>query len=241
MRLPNNFHRLIAPGLPSWPKLYVDRQSRRAFVFAKHPTWRSYRYASRFAKLLAFLVWLLATYCMWVFLHEFETESRLLISIFSSVLLFPIAQFLVIHGTVGFMARQIFATRTRVWITPNSFAYRSRMVRKPIVIWRQWKGQDVRLSFILNRDDGAAFAAAESKPGNQSPHVQQAMILEIVISSTNRQDRMASSEHLLRRTIPLTEVSSRNARKLSTVFAAAVAVTAKKANSGSQRGVDIDG
>ena len=195
------------------------------------------------AALLSLVGFAIAVYCIWILLAGVDQPSRIFFTVISCLIIFPIVQFLVAYGCVGFVARQLFPTRTVVWVSANAFAFQSRLLLKPVAIWRQWKGQTVRLSFILNRDNDAAIAAANLKPNQRSmqPHFNEAMILEIVVSASNVSRPVASSEQLMRRTIPMTEVSTQNARKFTTVLAAAVAVTSKPTESTRETGVDVDG
>ena len=242
--LNRNFKLLTAPGLPSWPKLYVDYEARRACVVARHPTWRSYQCAMRLAAMLSLIGFFITAYWVWCFFGETDMVSRVVFTLLVCLILFPIVKFVTVNGSVGFLARQAFATKTVVWVSAHAFAFQSRMFIKPVVVWRSWKGQTVRLSFILNRDNDAANVAFNLKPNQRGlqPKLNEAMILEIVVSASNTENRTASSEQLLRRTIPVTEVNSRNARMFTTVFAAAVAVTSKRAEDANKRGgVDVDG
>ena len=240
----NRFQLLTAPGLPSWPKLYVNLETRRACVVARHPTWRSYQYAWHVALLLSWLGYVIAAVSAWHYWESDDLIVRISFTLISCLLLFPIIKFATIHGAVGFLARQVFPTRTTVWVSASGLAFRSRLYGRPIVIWRHWKGQAVRLSFILNRDDDATCTGLNLKPAQRmlQIHLNEAMILEIVVSSATENGQLTSNEQFLRRSIPMTEVSSRNARKFTTVFAAAFAITSKVIEAPKNRGgIDVDG
>lgn len=240
-----NFQLLTAPGLPSWPKLYVDFKLKRACVVAKHPTWRSYQCAMRLTAIFTFVGCAVVVYCSWHFWSGAENVFRVFLTLTSCLLLFPIVKFLSVHEGTGFLARQVFPTNTTVWVSSTAFAFRSRLLLRPVSVWRRWKGQTVRLSFILNRDNDAAQAAYSLKPHQKAllqAQLNEAMVLVLVISASNSQNRVTSNEQLLRRTIPLTEVSGRNARKFTTVLAAAVAITSTVSESKASRGgIDVDG
>ena len=240
----NQFQRVTAPGLPSWPRLYVDLKSRHAYIVVRHPTWRSYQCAWRIATVMSWLGCMVAAVFVWNALAGFDNVFRILLTLVSCAVLFPVVKFVMVHGSVGFLARQFFPTRTKLWVSAKGFAFRSRLYARPIVVWRHWKGQSVRLSFILSRDDDAASAAINLKPTQKrlQATLNEALMLEVVISAATPRDKMISNEQLLRRTIPLTEVSSRYARKFTTVFSAAVAVTSEVTQASQQtEGIDIDG
>ncbi len=242
----SRFQRVTAPGLPGWPKLYVDRKSRRAIVMARHATWRSYFCAARAAVFLTWCSYLVIVAVIWNLTQDFESAYRVVLTLVPCAILFPVAKFVLTESSVGFLARQIFPTRTRVWVSSKAFAFRCRMYARPVVIWRQWKGQNVQISFIMNRDDEAAREQANAKPNQRSLQVylNEAMMLEAVVSSSNAASPMARGNQLLRRSIPVTEISSRMARKFSTVLNAAVAATSEVTEQHSQHehgGQDIDG
>lgn len=240
----SHFRRVTAPGLPNWPKLYVDQRTRRAFVVARHATWRSYFCASRCAMLLTWISYLVIVGMIWQLTEGLENAYRVVPTLVPCVILFPLAKFAVTQGSIGFLARQVFPTRTRVWVSPRAFAFRCRLYTRPVVIWRHWKGQNVQISFIMNRDDDAAREQVNANPNQRSlqTYLNEAMILEAVVASTSEDNPTAKSNQLLRRSIPVTEVSSRVARKFSTVLNAAVAATAHVSVQQPQHGgKDIDG
>jgi len=198
-------------------------------------------------RLAAFLVsfgYVVFAVFAWRFLDPMQPAYRVGVLLFGCAFAFPMIKFVTVHGFVGFLARQVFATRTSVWVSPRVFAFRSRIFVNPVAIWRLWKGQLVRLSFILNQDDDAALVASELRQNQQAlqSHLKEAMVLEVVVSARNTADPLTSSEQLLRRTVPVTEISVRNARRFSTVLAAAVAITAKlDLDPKPVGGTDIDG
>ncbi len=235
---------ITAPGLPPWPKLYLDRRRRIAHVVAKHPTWRSYEWALRATALLKWIVFAPTGYCLWLQLVRFDPTLRFVALFLGCCFLFPIINLTVRYSTHGFFARQIFAARTEFWASSQAIAFRSRFYRKPVVVWRKWKDQRVKSKFILNRDADAASCSMD-RQGNQNrprSHLDEAMILELVVAAVDTRNTVASRDQLLQRTLPVTEVNSRLARKFTMVFAAAVMLTADSSNVSATEvaGTDID-
>lgn len=161
------------------------------------------------------------------------------------VIVFPMARPLIETASRGFLARQIFASRTTLWASEKAIAFKSRFYAKPVVVWRRWKGQTVMGKFILNRDQNAMRYATDerqNKPGPRS-HLDEAMVLEIVISAMNKDVPMATrGQGPLQRTVPVTEVNSQLATKFTMVFAAATMLTQIPNDKRSQttQGTDID-
>lgn len=158
---------------------------------------------------------------------------------------FPIARPLIETASRGFLARQIFASRTTLWTSEKAIAFKSRFYSKPVVVWRRWKGQTVMGKFILDRDQNAMRYATDerqNKPGPRS-HLDEAMVLEIVISAMNKDVPTAiRGQGPLQRTVPVTEVNSQLATKFTMVFAAATMLTQIPNDKRSQttQGTDID-
>lgn len=235
---------VTAPGLPPWPRLYFDQRNRRAIVIAKHPTWRSYQWAFRTAAFFKWMVFFSVMYWGWLYLSPIEPLFRIMALFLVLCFLLPILDTAIRFSGCGFLARQIFATKTVIWASPNAIAFRSWFYRKPVVVWRQWKGQQVRTRFILNRDQDATSQLTMNSAKSLLPrhHLDEAMVLEIVVAAVDPRTSIVSRDQMLQRSIPVTEVNMRLARKFTMVFSAATMLTSIGPNESQQinPGIDID-
>jgi len=237
--------RISAPGLPPWPRLYFDQDKKIAVVSARHATWRSFEWARRASYVLLAAATAVVAYLLWIRLPIQDPAMRGAGAFLITAFVFPIAKPLVENASRGFLARQIFASRTILWASEKAIAFKSRFYSKPVVVWRYWKGQTVTGKFILNRDQNATRYATDerqNKPGPRS-HLDEAMVLEIVISAMDRDVPMTSrGQGPLQRTVPVTELNSQLATKFTMVFAAATMLTQKTDEKQEQSGsgTDID-
>ena len=237
--------RISAPGLPPWPRLYFDQDKKIAVVSARHATWRSFEWARRASYVLLAAATAVVAYLLWIRLPIQDPAIRGAGAFLITAFVFPIAKPLVENASRGFLARQIFASRTILWASEKAIAFKSRFYSKPVVVWRYWKGQTVTGKFILNRDLNATRYATDerqNKPGPRS-HLDEAMVLEIVISAMDKDVPMTSrGQGPLQRTVPVTELNSQLATKFTMVFAAATMLTQKTDEKQKQSGsgTDID-
>ena len=237
--------RISAPGLPPWPRLYLDQDKKVAVVSARHATWRSFEWARRASYVLLAAATAVVAYLLWIRLPIQDPAIRGAGAFLITAFVFPIAKPLVENASRGFLARQIFASRTILWASEKAIAFKSRFYSKPVVVWRYWKGQTVTGKFILNRDLNATRYATDerqNKPGPRS-HLDEAMVLEIVISAMDKDAPMTSrGQGPLQRTVPVTELNSQLATKFTMVFAAATMLTQKTDEKQKQSGsgTDID-
>ena len=237
--------RISAPGLPPWPRLYFDQDKKIAVVSARHATWRSFEWARRASYVLLAAATAVVAYLLWIRLPIQDPAIRGAGAFLITAFVFPIAKPLVENASRGFLARQIFASRTVLWASEKAIAFKSRFYSKPVVVWRYWKGQTVTGKFILNRDQNATRYATDerqNKPGPRS-HLDEAMVLEIVISAMDKDAPMTSrGQGPLQRTVPVTELNSQLATKFTMVFAAATMLTQKTDEKQKQSGsgTDID-
>lgn len=239
------FVRVMSPGLPPWPKLYFNRQKNIAFVSARHATWRSHEWAIRTAAGIAWLVICMAVPVIWVAIPVEHTLLKTIIVLTASITILPILQWATPRAMRRFLAWHIFATRTSLWATPTIMAFKSRLHTRPIVICRIWKGLSVHGKFIVNQDLEAARHAADEQKRNHLPvsHLNEAMIVEIVISATNPENPILTHDRkTLQRTVPVMELSALQATKFTMVFAAALMITQANTaiNRRSNNGADID-
>lgn len=240
-------YRAIAPSLPPYPKLMFNPAARRAVVSVWHPTWQSHEWAKYPTEAVVWIVVGLFAWFLWPYLPPTEGPYRILFCFFATVAFSPIAAFFLRQSLRGFLARRIFPTKTVIWFTPNAIAFKSRLYAKPVVVWRKWQSQTVRIRFILQPDRNAEILAKQlrSEPKQTAiDHLEESQLLEMVLTTSDKpkQTNLQSQEGLLR-TIPITEINSRLATRFTIVFAAAAALTAaiqSPTTNEARKGTDID-
>ena len=237
--------RVTAPGLPNKPVLYFDEETKRAKVSIRHATWQSREWAMKTTKIILAIA--LGIYVWQVIrILSGSRPEDIMVTIVGSLILIPIAIHAIRYTLIGFLERQIFPARTTLWFTPNAIAFKSRLYASPVVVWRTWKGQPVKISFILDMDQGAldyADTLHHMKRFYRS-HFNSSEMLSMVVKAV---DQGIGAEHLgqpdAQRLIPITEVSNRVSRKFTLVYATAASMTAIKpsvAETPRSNGIDID-
>lgn len=237
--------RVTAPGLPPLPRLYFDPQQRRAIVAARHPTWQSHQHAIRATELTSWAVTILVAFLLWPAIGTDDMVFRVSVFVFAVALVYEIVNYLLHRTWRYFLARQMFATRTVLWFTPEAIAFRSRLYAKPVVIWRKWKSLPVRVKFILQRDLDIPSPNPRARHTKNIPteHLQEAMVLELVLTAHDRRrDVNTGGQDAVLRAIPITEISSRWATRFTMVYSAAAMLTSpvQRPMEEGIRGADID-
>jgi hypothetical protein len=239
--------RVVAPGLPSWPSLWFDPQAKQAVVTARLATWRGCETAHRLTTILRW-VWncgIAAASILWL--------SRSIHPVLAGYVCLLGVAFTdgftrrAMHAAFdGFFARQIFAVRVRVWLTPAAVAFRSRLYDRGVVVWRTWHGHPVKTLFDLCADsDAAAHREHVQQKGKRDnfDHLKSANLLRMVVATANAQHVASSSTQTnFLRSIPMFEIDLRDAQKFTMVLTAAASLTAgsPEHRPGRQQGVDID-
>lgn len=243
----DNFRRVSAPGLPTWPPLLFDSHRRRAMISARHPVWRGQEWALTITELLSvFVTGVLALLAWPYFIPHVDIVGRILLGTLAVVFAAWVLKFL-LHQSVGLLlARWVLSTKIDFWFTPEAVAFRSRLYARPVVVWRHWQHQPVGVRFII-QEDRDAISYVQSLDGKRklpTHHLREAKLLELVMTTARQQGPMPSGgQDNILRTIPVTEVNCRWAAKLTMVCAAAVMLTADQDNSShgwAGGGADID-
>ena len=244
-----NFVQVSAPGLPPWPQLWFDAQHKHAVVSARLATWRSVESAARACGIIWLLGSIIAGWRLWLhFSDQFQRGEALLVTLFCVAIVVAFAR-PIVHGAFrGFLARQIFCSRVRVWFRPNAIAFRSRLYSSPVVLWRSWKGDPVQGRFELTNDPEAAelddWDARKRIQG--SAHLKHAYVLRMIVTTTNPHKELTfTHQSNFVREIPMLEISAEDSARFTTVLTAAASLTATKPddvrpNNQATTGIDID-
>lgn len=244
-----NMTRVSAPGLPAWPRLYLDPEKKRAFLSARLVTWRSQENSNRVCMLIFLIALFAATYFSWHWVQQAEAKqsNRVAICGLGLIVFIAIGKPLLTIVLGRFMAKVVFAKRIRAWFSPEGIAFRSHYYSKPVVLWRRWKNAPVQGRFDIT-DDHEAVALKELldyKKARNATHLTSAKVLRVVIATINP-NRMAGvgSQGNLVRSVPITEIDARDAQKFTMVLAAASSLTVQANVKGSEspnQPTDIDG
>lgn len=243
--------RVTAPGLPPSPALWADDRRTRVVAVARHPTWRSTECALATIRLLtltmqASLAWLVLWGLPWTERSPLEFSARVVGWLIAAALVSAILTPLARQTLVGFLERRVFASRTVLGFTPEAIVLRTRLYRRPVVVWRRWRGVPVETRLIVQEDPGARRYAAtlNAKRRQDRAHLDDSTVLALVLSLAARPGHPEHGAARSRRAIPLTELP----RELAPWFtmalqAAADLTTPASTQPGKQtaRGTDIDG
>lgn len=245
----SDFVQVTAPGLPPWPQLWFDAKHKHAVVSARLTTWQSVENAARACGIIWLLVSICAGWRLWgYFAERIQRGEALLITLFCSAILVVFAR-PIVHGAFrGFLARQIFCSRVRIWFRPDAIAFRSRLYSAPVVLWRSWKGDPVQGRFELTMDPEAEelddWNARKRMQG--SAHLKHACLLRMIVTTTNPQrDLTCTHQSNFVREIPMLNISAEDSARFTTVLSAAASLTASKPEKNAPgiqvaKGVDID-
>jgi hypothetical protein len=236
-----------SPGLPPWPKVWLDQQLNRAMVIAKHATWRSYEIAYRVTEWLLLSFQLMFVLIAWRLLATPNTPLRVVLVLIAWMVFAALISTFTRLVFPEPLARYIFATKTTLWVTDRSIIFKSRLYRSPVVVWRSWKDKSVRLRFIIQSDPEAANYLADQQYQRKLPRgpINEAAIVTLVIATPQSKDsHQAVDQTALQRAVPIMEVSNRQAQKFSTAFDAALMLIGNEVQTQTpesySRGIDID-
>lgn len=220
--------RVTAPGLPPHPKLLFDEATRRAKIVVRHATWQSQERALYVTEAIVWLVVALSAWQSWQWLPGWELPSRCLLLLAIVAALLPITRYALRNTLPTFIARQLLATRLEFWLSPEAMAFRCHRYDQPVVVWREWEAKPVRLKFILqnDRDAEAYHRSLGNKRSLPVNHLHEARLLELVLTTVNRHTaEKFDGQGTILRTIPVSEIDSQLATKVTMVLAAAVTLT----------------
>jgi hypothetical protein len=236
--------RITAPGLPPFPRLYFDSNLCRAQVSARHATWRSVERAAALTTLLSVGIRILLGYWLWVGSAYLNPLVMIVIVV---AILSPLVSNCLRGSLQPFLARQVFPTRTTLWVTAQAIAVRSHLYAAPVLVWRHWNNYPIGVRFIVERNArAAAYAETFSYKERQAKkHLDEAAELVMVMTTLRDEIQAATSgEGGTSRAIPLGDLTHQDGAKFTMVFAMALALTAPGANPSAtqpSRGVDIEG
>lgn len=242
----SSFNRVTAPGLPPWPGLYLDASQQRAVVSFRLATWRSWARACWLTKIAAWIINLLAATYLWQWLNFIPNPlARGFLAFVGWGISATITKPLFPAAFAGFLARQMFATRSTFWFTPQAIACRSPLYENHVLLERHWHGHPVQIRFDITLDTDAQQQASLSA---ETPHrlrrqYQSAQLLRLIISTHDPHRTIQTvSNGSLMRSIPLSEIDARDAAPVATVLTAATALTARmpKVQTPQTAGIDID-
>ncbi len=226
-----SFTIVTAPGLPTWPRLLFDAEKKRAVVAVRLPTWRSWACARTFSTVLAWSVNLLVGWWLWHRLVSIgDPIGRGSLTFFGFALAATITKPLFPAAIDGFLARQVFPSRSTVWFTPERMAFRSRVYDRGIVLWRQWNDRPVQLRFDVTPDPEAALERSVAADGQRmaNRHLQTASLLRVIVTSFNPHRTVSEQQAVtLVRAVPMLAIDLGDAARVTVVLSAAAAMTVR--------------
>lgn len=237
---------VTAPGLPSSPRIWFDAQQKRARVSLRHPTWQGTEHA---LQLTEGLIWLgrIGLWCYaWGHFSPHDALGRLIYTFLIVVLAMPAPAMLMRITLPGFFARRLFGARTRLWLTPEAIAIESRLYSRPVIVWRRWDDNEVGMRFIYNVDRTAMRQRSKLgyKRSLPTEHFDHSVMLYVVLTTVSADQAIQSHGHdASMRTIPITEMDSGVANRVTMAYAHALTLTKADPKSKTPQpktGIDID-
>jgi len=223
------FSLVYAPGLPSWPRLYLDAGRKRAYLSERIVTWRSQERAYLTTKVITWTwnivgtVWIWGQFPAWI-----NPFVRVVMIFVVFALLITFSRRILDPALRGFLARQIFAERAKAWVSGEAIAFRSRLYQRGVVIWRHWKGHPVQGRFDLSEDpEVMSRRHASNRQWQDEIHFRSARILRLIISAGDPESASRlSNQANFYRCVPMFEIDIRQAQQFTVVLSAAAALTA---------------
>jgi len=240
------FSPVTAPGLPTWPVLMFDSVRRRAKVSLRLATWQNWTYAHYASQVIRFVLSFIVggyTYTHLGFIENWIGQSfwAIIGACFFSTIIKPI-----VHTTCdGFLARQVFATRTVLWLNPQSIAFRSSLYTNGVVLWRNWKHRPISIQFDITSAPNAQNHQHHADPARQQLQQKQQSncLLRAIISTPNQHHLPTTPTNPnLMRAIPILELDQEDAANVTMVLIAATSLTQQspKEKTTPKHGTDID-
>ncbi|MBR9800411.1 hypothetical protein GYB59_01335 [bacterium] len=241
-----NFKRVTAPGLPAWPRLYLDAGQGRAVVPLRLTTWRSWERAYLTTQGMAVLLNLLAAAYAWHWLAFLPNVIvRGVITFVAYGVAATITKPLVPAAFAGFLARQLFSFRSTAWFTPHVVAFRSPLYENGVQLTRTWQGQPVQVRFDMGPDREAQtrLANQQSHAQQRRQHYQSAQLLRLVIATADPyRTPHAVNQMPTMRSLPLAEIDAEDVAAVVSVLTAASMLTGGRGETAKTHsaGHDID-
>ncbi|QDT07491.1 hypothetical protein K227x_59180 [Rubripirellula lacrimiformis] len=239
--------RMAAPGLPGWPTLMFDEKRRRAIVKARFATWRSHEWAMKTTRCLGVCLFLWLSVRWWRMLGDEPSKwFPFLLGGMVVCLIAALGYRGIDAATKGFFARQVFAKRMTVWLTPEAIGFRSSMYENGVVMPRVWKGQAVAGRFDVTKDHRANLRKqlGDFKSNGKSQHLEMAQLLRLLVTTVNSNVSIGGKgQPNYVRSLPMTEISQLDSERMTVVLAAAEALTSAALDDEfdvNATGIDID-
>lgn len=243
MSNPNRYRRVVAPGLPSSPPVYLDAQDHKALVIVQVATWRSWGYAEATTKIALWCITGVCTLSLWNWLAILQDpKARVCLTAMGLGLTYAFTNSLGRPVLEGFFARQLFSTRTKITFAPDSIAFRSRLYRNGVVIWRKWRGENVEPRFDVAQDYDATESGYSpyQMMGLVQRRRQTACLVRLIIAVASSNRLTTTSVLTSMRSVPLLEADQRDAPRIATVLTAASALTSQQREAHTDQGISID-
>lgn len=241
--------RILTPGVPSWPPLMMDVEKRQAIISALYADWLSEargKWATEVAVAINYFV------CGWI--------AWKMVPPYEDVVLRGLA-ILVIYGILsgfmtkalritlpGFLARRVFATRLRVWMTHRDIAIKCRLYQRGIIVPRQWNGQRYQIRFIAQPDEDATAHQQNQQSGTKMRpgYLAESKMVHLMIRTPDTpRDAVYMNTDYAMRSYPVASVRVSEVSKFTVVLNAAAMGTEGEPQSSSIQenlfGRDIDG
>ncbi|HBE68594.1 MAG TPA: hypothetical protein DDW52_10645 [Planctomycetaceae bacterium] len=217
-----------SPALPSHPVLKFDGRTGCAFVTLRHATWVSHEWGFHVGKWIGRLLVLFAAFWLWGQWEEIDVFIRGVL-ILLLVLLLGRGIFTVVRRSLqGFLARQLFCRRIRVWFTPKAIAIQSHFFPLGIRFWRHWDRQSIHTRFVV----APSVSASEKHQGLRQrsaadiAHLISARVLRVVLAVDTRRDVWQAGRLAAQRAITIADIDVEDAERLCIVLQAAGALSA---------------
>ncbi len=238
--------RVVEPGLPNWPPLFVDSGTGDCFVSARISDWCAIERANAVANLLLSVMYLLIAWFIWRTVPPYSDELYRYLVMAGWFLPFALILFPIVRIRLPvLLSRTIFARRLNLIFTPDLVGLQCHFYRRSLKLRRMIANKTVTVQFLLTEDnDAAAVLQTPFKP-NEKPtprmHLHDARMVEMVIRS-NHQPMAGQPIHLAGRfrSIPIARVGKKRGEWLVVVLNAAFDMTAQRRPSNSTRGQDLD-
>jgi hypothetical protein len=224
----SNLQPYANPALPSYPILKFDGHTGCAYVTLRHATWVSHEWGFHVGKWLGRLLVLLAAIWLWGRWEETDVFIRGVL-IFLFVLLFGRGIVTVVRRSLqGFLARQLFCQRLRVWFTPREIAIQSHRFPIGLRIGRNWQDQSIHTRFVVAPSTPAAekHQGIRQRSAMDVAHLVSARVLRLVLAVDTRREVNQIGRMAAQRAITIADIDADDAERLCAVLQAAGTLSA---------------
>lgn len=242
--------RIVEPGIPSWPPLFVDSTSGDCFVSTRIHDWRSVEQANAVSRLLLGGTYLLLAWGIWRMVPPYADDFRRMLvfaGVFAPLAIIPFP--LLRSALPVVLSKTLFARRLNLIFTRDAVGLQCHFYRRSLKLQRLIADRRVSVQFLLTEDDEAkAFPQPPPEVSgggwNKSRrHLHEARIVEMVIRSNNEPmtGQLANTAGRFR-SIPIARVEMKRGEWLVVVLNAAFDMTKHRRTPPrpSGRGQDLD-